>query len=74
MTPSTPSSARGSGKHVPRTVFVELESTVTDEVHTGTYHQLFHPEQLITGKEDAANNYDQEPYTTGKTIIDLVLD
>jgi tubulin alpha len=24
-----------------------------DEVRTGTYRQLFHPEQLITGKEDA---------------------
>lgn len=26
---------------------------VLDEVRTGTYRQLFHPEQLITGKEDA---------------------
>ena len=30
---------------------------MVDEVRTGTYRQLFHPEQLITGKEDAANNY-----------------
>ena len=36
---------------------VDLEPTVVDEVRTGTYRQLFHPEQLITGKEDAANNY-----------------
>ena len=28
-----------------------------DEVRTGTYRQLFHPEQLISGKEDAANNF-----------------
>ena len=28
-------------------------SSVLDEVRTGTYRQLFHPEQLITGKEDA---------------------
>ena len=27
------------------------------EVRTGTYRQLFHPEQLISGKEDAANNF-----------------
>lgn len=27
-----------------------------DEVRTGAYRNLFHPEQLITGKEDAANN------------------
>ena len=50
-------SETGSGKHVPRTVFVDLEPTVIDEVRTGTYRQLYHPEQLISGKEDAANNY-----------------
>lgn len=38
------------------------------------YRQLFHPEQLITGKEDAANNYARGHYTIGKEIIDLVLD
>ena len=45
-----------------------------DEVRTGTYRQLFHPEQLITGKEDAANNYARGHYTVGKEIVDLVLD
>ncbi|XP_076239021.1 tubulin alpha-3 chain isoform X1 [Calliopsis andreniformis] len=63
-----------SGKHVPRAVFVDLEPTVVDEVRTGTYRQLFHPEQLITGKEDAANNYARGHYTIGKEIIDLTLD
>ena len=86
-------SETGSGKHVPRAVFVDLEPTVvgifslawkfcklylthivTDEVRTGTYRQLFHPEQLITGKEDAANNYARGHYTIGKEIVDLVLD
>ena len=47
---------------------------VTDEVRTGTYRQLFHPEQLITGKEDAANNYARGHYTVGKEMIDQVLD
>lgn len=46
----------------------------SDEVRTGTYRQLFHPEQLITGKEDAANNYARGHYTIGKEIVDLVLD
>uniref|UniRef100_A0A452HBG1 Tubulin alpha chain n=1 Tax=Gopherus agassizii TaxID=38772 RepID=A0A452HBG1_9SAUR len=46
-----------AGKHVPRAVFIDLEPTVIDEIRTGTYHLLFHPKQLITGKEDAANNY-----------------
>src|SRR2546430_14363891 len=62
-------SETGAGKHVPRAVFVDLEPTVVDEVRTGTYRQLFHPEQLITGKEDAANNYARGHYTVGKEII-----
>ena len=48
--------------------------TVSDEVRTGTYRQLFHPEQLVTGKEDAANNYARGHYTVGKEMIDIVLD
>merc|ERR1711907_182801 len=67
-------SETGSGKHVPRCVFVDLEPTCIDEVRTGTYRQLFHPEQLISGKEDAANNYARGHYTIGKEIVDLVLD
>jgi hypothetical protein len=51
-----------------------LLKNFADEVRTGTYRQLFHPEQLITGKEDAANNYARGHYTIGKEIVDLVLD
>ncbi|KAK4883461.1 hypothetical protein RN001_006780 [Aquatica leii] len=67
-------SETGAGKHVPRAIMVDLEPTVVDEVRTGTYRQLFHPEQLITGKEDAANNYARGHYTVGKEIVNLVLD
>ena len=45
-----------------------------DEVRTGSFRQLFHPEQLVTGKEDAANNYARGHYTVGKEMIDTVLD
>jgi hypothetical protein len=44
-------------------VFLDLEPTVIDEVRTGPYRQLFHPEQLISGKEDAANNFARGHYT-----------
>jgi len=71
---STFFSETGAGKHVPRAVFVDLEPSVVDEIRTGTYSELFHPEQMITGKEDAANNYARGHYTTGKEMIDLVLD
>lgn len=30
--------------------------------------------QLITGKEDAANNYARGHYTVGREIIDVVMD
>src|SRR5438876_555598 len=42
-----------------------------DEVRTGTYRGLFHPEQLLTGKEDAANNYARGRYTIGREMIDV---
>ncbi|XP_071718422.1 tubulin alpha-5 chain-like [Rutidosis leptorrhynchoides] len=63
-------SETGAGKHVPRAIFVDLEPTVIDEVRTGTYRQLFHPEQLISGKEDAANNFARGHYTA---MLDEVL-
>jgi len=40
----------GSGKHVPRAIFVDLEPSVVDEVRTGTYRQLFHPDHMVTGQ------------------------
>jgi len=67
-------SETGAGKHVPRSVFVDLEPTVIDEVRVGAYKTLFHPEQLITGKEDAANNYARGHYTVGKELVDVTLD
>jgi len=71
---STFFSETGTGQYVPRSVFMDLESSVIGQIRTGTYKQLFHPEQLITGKEDAANNYARGHYTIGKEIIDRVLD
>lgn len=43
-------------------------------MRTGTYRQLFHPDNLMSGREDAANNYARGHYILGKEIIDLVLD
>lgn len=63
-----------SGKYVPRAVYVDLEPTVCDEVRSGKYRQLYHPQQIISGKEDAANNYARGHYTIGKEIVDSVLD
>merc|ERR1719461_529866 len=63
-----------NGKHVPRAVMADLEPTVCDSIRSGTYRSLYHPESIINGKEDAANNYARGHYTIGKDIIDLCLD
>ena len=38
----------GTGNHVPRAIFVDLEPTVVDQVRTGKYGSMFHPEQMIS--------------------------
>ncbi|KIX98960.1 tubulin alpha chain [Fonsecaea multimorphosa CBS 102226] len=63
-----------NNKHVPRSIFVDLDPSPIDEIRTGQYRQLFHPELLISGKEDAANNYARGHYTIGKELVDDVLD
>ena len=41
---------------MPRSLYIDLEPNVIDEVRNGPYRSLFHPETLVTGKEDAASN------------------
>merc|ERR1712062_716519 len=67
-------SETNSGKHVPRAIFVDMEPSVIDEIRMGTYRQLFHPDQLCTGKEDAANNYARGHYTIGREMIEPCMD
>ena len=67
-------SETSSGKHVPRAVYVDLEPSVIDSVRMGTYRGLYHPDQLVTGKEDAANNYARGHYTAGKELLDTTMD
>ncbi|XP_058831174.1 tubulin alpha-8 chain-like [Topomyia yanbarensis] len=62
----------GSGKVVPRNIFIDLEESVIDEMKNGSYKYLYHPLYMITGKEDAANNYARGQYTVGKQIIEHV--
>jgi len=64
----------GTGQYVPRNITVDLEPTVVDDVRTGIFGQMFHPEFLLNGKEDAANNFARGHYTVGKEILDQVND
>ena len=51
-----------------------LRIEFVDEVRTGVYGQLFHPDQMITGKEDAANNYARGHYTIGREHLERTMD
>lgn len=62
-----------NGKFVPHSIFIDLEPTVIGEIRTGVHKNFYHPETMITGKEDAANNYARGHYTVGKEIVDRVL-
>jgi tubulin alpha len=64
----------GSGQYVPRNIFADLEPNVIDEVRNSEEASMFHPEFLLSGKEDAANNFARGHYTVGKTLIDKVND
>eukprot|EP00918_Siedleckia_nematoides_P066509 GHVU01144672.1.p1 GENE.GHVU01144672.1~~GHVU01144672.1.p1 ORF type:complete len:457 (+),score=52.88 GHVU01144672.1:873-2243(+) len=59
-----------AGKLVPRCVMFDLEPSVVDEVMHSKYKELFHPQQMMTGKEDAANNYARGKYTAGNDMVD----
>ena len=62
------------GRYVPRAAMIDLEPNVVDEILTGSYRNLFHPENLITGNEDAANNFARGHFTVGKEMIEKVTD
>ncbi|KAL0640306.1 alpha-tubulin [Maublancomyces gigas] len=64
----------GNGKYVPRSIFVDLDPSPMHEIRTGPFRQLFHPELLVSGKEDAANNYARGHYTIGKELLETVID
>jgi len=64
----------GTGKIVPRNLGVDLEPTVLDDVRKGPMQGLFHPEFLVNGKEDAANNFARGHYTVGKEQMDVIND
>lgn len=63
-----------AGKYIPRTVMVDLEPTVIDQIRLGANRGLYHPDQLISGKEDAANNFARGYHSEGRPYVDKVLD
>lgn len=45
-----------------------------DEIRNNQYKELFRPTSLISGKEDAANNFGRGFYTIGKEMEAVIID
>eukprot|EP00761_Pharyngomonas_kirbyi_P007306 gb/GECH01007316.1/.p1 GENE.gb/GECH01007316.1/~~gb/GECH01007316.1/.p1 ORF type:complete len:458 (+),score=104.50 gb/GECH01007316.1/:1-1374(+) len=63
-------SETSNGRCVPRSLFVDLEPSVIDQIRTGESKDLYHPSFLVSGKEDAANNFARGHYTVGRDMVD----
>ncbi|KAH0473027.1 MAG: uncharacterized protein KVP18_000351 [Porospora cf. gigantea A] len=63
-----------SGHFVPRALMIDLEPSVLDELRCGKSKELYNPDYMINGQEDAANNFARGHFTTGKDIADDVME
>eukprot|EP00485_Elphidium_margaritaceum_P002405 CAMPEP_0202690398 /NCGR_PEP_ID=MMETSP1385-20130828/5392_1 /ASSEMBLY_ACC=CAM_ASM_000861 /TAXON_ID=933848 /ORGANISM="Elphidium margaritaceum" /LENGTH=459 /DNA_ID=CAMNT_0049345659 /DNA_START=90 /DNA_END=1469 /DNA_ORIENTATION=+ len=63
-----------AGQYVPRNLMVDLEPNVIDDVRNSQFCKIFHPEFLLNGKEDAANNFARGHYTVGRDMMDKIRD
>nr|XP_053626557.1 tubulin alpha-3 chain-like [Cherax quadricarinatus] len=67
-------SETNDGKMVPRSIFIDLDPSVIDEIRRGTHRELFHPADLISHKEDAANNFARGRYIVGREVVHDVME
>ena len=51
-----------------------LFSHFSRQIKSGPYRSLYRPGNMISGKEDAANNFARGHYTVGKEILEDVLE
>eukprot|EP00027_Filamoeba_sp_ATCC50430_P011437 CAMPEP_0168551048 /NCGR_PEP_ID=MMETSP0413-20121227/5962_1 /TAXON_ID=136452 /ORGANISM="Filamoeba nolandi, Strain NC-AS-23-1" /LENGTH=455 /DNA_ID=CAMNT_0008581543 /DNA_START=61 /DNA_END=1425 /DNA_ORIENTATION=+ len=63
-----------SGKYVPRAVMADLDPSVIGDIQNGAYRQLFSPDSLFAGKEDAASNFARGRYTVGRDVADSIME
>jgi len=63
-----------SGKFTAKSVFIDLEPDVIDQLKTGTYREIFPVDHMIFGKEDTGQNFARGYGDAGKQYIDTCLD
>lgn len=65
----------GTGQHVPRAVFVDTEPSVINDIKSSVMSGLFHPESLISFKQDAKGNFfEGRMLASAFKIQDVVMD
>ncbi|VDL26861.1 unnamed protein product [Hymenolepis diminuta] len=57
-------------RYVPRTLIMDSEPSVIDEIRAGLYRTMFHPHALVSGMEDMANNFARGYYSVPQSLID----
>ncbi|CAL5981405.1 Beta-tubulin [Hexamita inflata] len=63
-----------NGRHVPRSVLVDLEPTILDKIRKGNIGGLFKPENIVSGIDGASNNWAKGHYQEGAEIVDSVME
>ncbi|WZN60510.1 beta tubulin [Chloropicon roscoffensis] len=67
------SEACGS-RYVPRSIMLDLEPSVLDEIYSSSVGSLFKPDAAVRGTSGAGNNWAKGHYTEGAELIDQALD
>ncbi|EFC38385.1 beta-tubulin [Naegleria gruberi] len=61
-------------RYVPRSVLVDLESSVLDTVKSSKSGTLFRPDNFIASEGSAGNNWAKGHYTEGAELADQIMD
>lgn len=61
-------------RFVPRSIFVDAEPSVIDKLRSSSYKNLYNPNYLFAGKEDAANNFVRGYCSFGRKMVEPVIE
>jgi tubulin beta len=67
-------SEAAQNRYVPRSVMVDLEPGVIDQVKSSSIGQMFRPDNFVHGEGGAGNNWAKGHYTEGAELVDQVMD
>ena len=62
------------GRYVPRSVCVDLEPGVIDNIRSGPYGDIYRPDNFVFGENGAGNSWAKGHYTEGAELVDSVMD